>query len=399
MSFDAGAGFLAFLRATKQKAMEAEIVNTLITDLVADEILSGDGEGPIRVLFPGIGEGAQAADVAAAILQSTGRKIHVQGIEASEALGATARDRLSADPNLASTEIEIGDAFRPGETSVSEMDLALTSHLLYYAPSESAVVAFVTALVEGLGIGGVAVFLHEPPPPDSVAALRERYGSDVIPSPVPLIDAAAAEAAVPVSRVEYRSRLRYQRVEIPAVLDSADARGSAEADEAMKLIEWVLWRGLGDLRERAACSTRHSRTSTPGSTPRRTSSSGRSSSRRSRQRSWPRTPPTCRASSRASRGSGPGFPSSRLATSTLEGTKRPQGAAQLPGGSIVAAARRLPLGAAGDRAEGSAERQRDPRPATTASAATRLRRRSSGSRKRRGTGLIWGRCPEYESGT
>ena len=250
MSFDADAAFLAFLQASEQKPMEAELLNTLIADLAAEEGLLGSGEGPLRVLFPGIGEGLQAAELAADIFGTTGRQIHIHGIEASQTFGDTARDRLSADPNVASVEIEIGDAFSPGNVSSSGMDLAIGSHLLYYAPSDAAVVALVTALVEGLDSGGVALLLHEPPPPSNVATLRGRYGGDtVIPSPVPLVDAAAADAGVPVSRVEFRSRFRFPRVEIPEVLDSVDARGGAEADEARKLIEFALTRGLGDLRK------------------------------------------------------------------------------------------------------------------------------------------------------
>ncbi len=249
-SFDADAAFLAFIGACDQKPMEAELLGTLIGDLCAKAgVLAGDG--PVKIFFPGIGEGEQAAALAARIDGSTGRRVDIRGMDISPGLAELATTRLAADEHVQSTEIVVGNAFGEAAGWPSGNHVAIASHILYYAPSDRAGVAFVEAAVRSLDTIGVLVLIHEGPAPSAMAALRLRYNSNrTVNAPTLLVERAAQQLGVPVYRVDYTSRLRFPRVARRRITEAVGKDVAADVEEAKKLIEFTFQCGLEELEAR-----------------------------------------------------------------------------------------------------------------------------------------------------
>ena len=250
-AFDGDAAFLAFVGATNQKRIEAEVLRVLISDLAGeDAILAGDA--PLELLLPGIGEGSLAQTLAEGLRRSTQRALHLQGNDMSETLAGMARGRLSEDPNIETVDVQTGDAFAPDAISVADMDVVLVSHLLYYAPSLDAARAFVERVIDGLGPNGVAIFLHEAQSSNS-AGLRSSYHEGFIAKPTLLVDEVAENVGVPMARVGYPTSFRFPNVEKDAVLDRvAQDGGEAEAPDlttATSLMQFVFQRSLAELRD------------------------------------------------------------------------------------------------------------------------------------------------------
>jgi len=249
--FDPDAAFLAFLSATNEKRIEGDVFEALIADLAGeDPILITDSS--IRLFVPAIGEGAQAQELADHLRRHTGRAISLHGNDVSDSLDAMARDRLLADPNIESVDIQTADAFGPGAISVGDIDVVVVSHLLYYAPSRDAVRAFVAHVLDGLGASGVALFTHQAPT-SNAARLRATYHEGFIAKPTLLVDEVADGIDVPVYRLGYSSLFRFPDVDEGDVLARiGQEAGDAEERDlvtATRLMQFVFRYDLAEMRD------------------------------------------------------------------------------------------------------------------------------------------------------
>jgi hypothetical protein len=252
---DDDAAFLAFLGATNQKAIEAEVLSTLIGDLAeAGAVLPG--ARPIELYMPGIGEGIQAQGAAEGIHRIAGRAINVHGTDISESLTRVAQDRLASEPHIERVDLEVGDVFAPGAILARDIDVALVSHLLYFADSEEAVSSFVANLVGTLGERGVAILVHEAPG-SGIATLRSRFVPGFIASPSSLVVQAAAAIGLPVLELEYSSSFVFPSLGADALLGRrsgaagpGDAQGAEQGLlEARRLACFIFRRAAAEMAE------------------------------------------------------------------------------------------------------------------------------------------------------
>ncbi|MEM7172688.1 MAG: hypothetical protein AAF530_21165, partial [Pseudomonadota bacterium] len=196
----------------------------------------------------GIGDGLQTSDYARQLHESTSRRLRIWSDEPSAPLAGQARARLAALCFIDTVEITVGDAFAPTAFAAPRVDLAELSHMLYYVPEVANISSLVATIAQRLAPDGLAIFVHDTPG-TNFTELLTRYSSLVLPDPVPAVAEAGAALSLPLYRLDFTPRVRF---EDPGVLDDLQYQRpeTAASTQTAQVVACLCQCSLAELRHK-----------------------------------------------------------------------------------------------------------------------------------------------------